>query len=1206
MGAAHCIGRLTFETHFDGESAAFEAQAELRSFASGRLQVVLDDVLSGWSPAGASATVRIERLDVDLGRLSAESWREEIEERLRERLNEALDRLSLSPAVDWESAGQSARIVSRPQSELEIVACFLESGQLPWNFRTASAQALEQMLWRAVRESGAQFVRRIASARDVSAVRRRLAWQFPSELFGAVDELIDSWGDELKDLEEPLEKAIASGEFRWVAVEWSLLARTRPDLIEEAVRRLGLRSEVRRRLAVRFPEGALRDVAAILEPAGVDFIEELTGRPEVFRRTAEEAGEDASAVGSEASVKARMWEFTLTYLIVERGGNFNRREYVSSVVRQMAAHRNLSCATLVVSLTAVLERVEVESRVKREMLALLADLAPRFELDEVSEIERDEPSPSVEELLAAALTTGDVRPLQKHWGNLLRAEPEVMERVVRRLGVHPAVRYILAYKFPESMCRDIARVLARSELDCIVEVYESLRDNAPELRSRFWERTLARLLLENGGRFHGREYEQYVTFDGEERLLPICRGSEELEKLVDAALASGDMRALQARCEDLLLTQPRVIERFVRARGIDVAVRRAMARGFDDPALRSLCGVLWPSGWRSIEELLSSCRVFCMAVGESAASEPEVKQRLWEWTLDYLLGARSAFSGDAYAVGIVKRMAAQYRLGYDELVESLSHAFPVRGRNAFSLERQETPFIDAFLRLESGEAAARELSKLALRFLADESGSGFRKDAFVAAMVRRVAVLKDVRAEDVVTSWLAMEARTAVERELQALLRSEAERVASRPDTFRAYEVYDVLSGCLLRDAAPPASGLASLIEEVVFEHPAVVGRLLAEWRATAAAEGLDNIIPADVPLDAGSIGRNKGQYRLLLERVLRARKQGARYPDTSAEQEITAALLRAAGLSSGDRASLIRRLDGFGERPPAALLKVLRGVPSGSPMWASLVRVLPERQLARLVKWLGGSNWQRLLRVADSLANSASSRGFGGSRRVQELKWKFLFEYVMQSGSRCSEKEFARRLHAQLAGKREAAPPRSSGKRDLSFEGEAFLEEILVRNAGQVLATPYLPRLFGMLGLLEGSGFRDEERAGRAAHVLQYLVDESTDAPEHVLSLNKILCGLPPETPVMRVSDLTEEEKDAVDGLLRAMIAHWGKLGNTSAQGLRQSFFQRDGRLRLRENSWRMLVETRAFDMLLDGLPWAFSVIRHPWMTRTLYVEWR
>jgi hypothetical protein len=36
------------------------------------------------------------------------------------------------------------------------------------------------------------------------------------------------------------------------------------------------------------------------------------------------------------------------------------------------------------------------------------------------------------------------------------------------------------------------------------------------------------------------------------------------------------------------------------------------------------------------------------------------------------------------------------------------------------------------------------------------------------------------------------------------------------------------------------------------------------------------------------------------------------------------------------------------------------------------------------------------------------------------------------------------------------------------------------------------------------------------------------------------------------------------------------------------------------------MLVETRAFDMLLDGLPWAFSVIRHPWMTRTLYVEWR
>jgi hypothetical protein len=34
--------------------------------------------------------------------------------------------------------------------------------------------------------------------------------------------------------------------------------------------------------------------------------------------------------------------------------------------------------------------------------------------------------------------------------------------------------------------------------------------------------------------------------------------------------------------------------------------------------------------------------------------------------------------------------------------------------------------------------------------------------------------------------------------------------------------------------------------------------------------------------------------------------------------------------------------------------------------------------------------------------------------------------------------------------------------------------------------------------------------------------------------------------------------------------------------------------------------VQPRAFDMLLDRLPWGFSIIKLPWMQGVLHVEWR
>ncbi|WP_292914133.1 contractile injection system tape measure protein, partial [Nitrosomonas sp.] len=167
--------------------------------------------------------------------------------------------------------------------------------------------------------------------------------------------------------------------------------------------------------------------------------------------------------------------------------------------------------------------------------------------------------------------------------------------------------------------------------------------------------------------------------------------------------------------------------------------------------------------------------------------------------------------------------------------------------------------------------------------------------------------------------------------------------------------------------------------------------------------------------------------------------------------------------------------------------------------------------------------------------------------------------------------------------------------------------EEIYIENAGQVLAAPYLPRLFSMLKLFEDGAFVDRHAAERAVHLLQFMVNEQTRSPEYQLTLNKILCGVKTGIPICAEIDISAHEQETIEGLIRGMIQNWKTIGNTSISGLRETFLQRKGKLQLKEDGmWYLTVEPGVFDMLLDSLPWSYSVIKHSWMERAVHVTWR
>lgn len=165
--------------------------------------------------------------------------------------------------------------------------------------------------------------------------------------------------------------------------------------------------------------------------------------------------------------------------------------------------------------------------------------------------------------------------------------------------------------------------------------------------------------------------------------------------------------------------------------------------------------------------------------------------------------------------------------------------------------------------------------------------------------------------------------------------------------------------------------------------------------------------------------------------------------------------------------------------------------------------------------------------------------------------------------------------------------------------------DEIYINNSGLILLWPFYKQLFTKIGLLQENNFIDTNATQKAVLILQYLVDATIEIPESNLPLNKILCGVDIFEPIETSLDISDAEIDECETLLAAAIANWSILKNTSIDGLRKTFLQRDGILRIRHGSWLLQIERQTHDILLDKIPWSIRVIKLPWIDETLYVEW-
>ncbi len=181
-----------------------------------------------------------------------------------------------------------------------------------------------------------------------------------------------------------------------------------------------------------------------------------------------------------------------------------------------------------------------------------------------------------------------------------------------------------------------------------------------------------------------------------------------------------------------------------------------------------------------------------------------------------------------------------------------------------------------------------------------------------------------------------------------------------------------------------------------------------------------------------------------------------------------------------------------------------------------------------------------------------------------------------------------------------------SKEKLDIKLPAKGNIKDIVeVKNAGLVLLNAYMLMMFERLGLCKDKQWLGEPQAMEGVHYLQFLVTGHSHTAEHLLPLNKLLCGLPLAHPVAEGVTISDNHKTLMEGLIKAAIGYWPVIGACTLEGFRGNWLVRNGLLSESEERWALKVEKRPYDLLIDKSPFTFSIIRLPWMRKPLHVKW-
>ncbi len=230
--------------------------------------------------------------------------------------------------------------------------------------------------------------------------------------------------------------------------------------------------------------------------------------------------------------------------------------------------------------------------------------------------------------------------------------------------------------------------------------------------------------------------------------------------------------------------------------------------------------------------------------------------------------------------------------------------------------------------------------------------------------------------------------------------------------------------------------------------------------------------------------------------------------------------------------------------------------------------------------------------------------QSFPALEDVEEF-WTFAVNQILVQQKKWDAKTLMTAWNKHQKTSRKSEKP-TDQKQDLIKPSSSIeTEEVYIENAGVILLHPFLQRLFDNLNLLDDKDFKSQESVSKAIHLLHYMATNTVEPAEHDLSLLKFICGVPLNVPIKKYIHLHEQEKEEADALLQAAIQHWSALGQVSNVSLQETFLQRAGKLHHEQSGWKLQIERKTVDILLNQLPWSISIVKLPWMHDLLKIDW-
>ncbi|MGC1301827.1 MAG: contractile injection system tape measure protein, partial [Caulobacteraceae bacterium] len=659
-----------------------------------------------------------------------------------------------------------------------------------------------------------------------------------------------------------------------------------------------------------------------------------------------------------------------------------------------------------------------------------------------------------------------------------------------------------------------------------------------------------------------------------------ARWREALQRQLDDARLDAQPWALLAALDPVWLAET------LRRRGHRSAWRRTFARNLGPADIRRILALWAPPAEADVFTVLAErAGEWLPKLGEGTR-DPTATVRLW--LLDYLLVARRrAFESEAVFADLVERAAETSGLSFPQIFARLHATRPPLGR-------------DAPEALERLEAAALALAGKATSSIITDPGDL----GAPAARSRREMLRGALRAalEDGARPGMGSAPWREALADDKAWLIAELWRQGRRREIRNAL-VHELPPDFLLDLAAAATAAEARLLLTKAAPGPEARAEVLRNfWTTVLDALWGESSTPREA-LARALWAWARRQENLTRARAFRALRQYANRGrnDTAADAEDGASPVEARWRD------LLRRQRRPEAEPAIRAISLLSGALAASGA-NPLVFEHRERLLAEFNTRVVLGEFFREGRRFDptGFAIGWFNALIAETGTADPAPWREAIAAALESGvSGGGEADRLVLAKALRTGDAQTSPQVATVPARRMTTTPVAEDVDYVANAGMVLAGPYLPMLFGRLGLLHEGVFA-EGAAQRAVHLLQFLVDGGPPRLEHELVLNKLLCGLDLDEPIEATFDITPDELETIEGLLRAMIQRWTALGSTSIAGLRETFLQRRGALSLKPELWRLRVEPRAFDVLLDRIPWGFTTLKPPWMKQVLHVDWR